>query len=856
MTRSAYSKPPGDQFQQSTFRTEKSVSGLPAGSDREKEQALPEGAATPNSVSRDGKPADKAQGVGQRSLPYGKFNGPESGSGTVEKSRTKPLPGEQYGSPSKDDYGYLTRRTMTGSVLEVMASAVADEWIESDIVAYKARKRGPSSYKPHAFGWRRHRQKPQQRNKRRKRYRVRRSRELQQAKRRYRTRYRTNPRFKRRRTLCRKSPNRCKMRSSPRPKKVASVEFTAAVPFLYGCDLHEGFIVEVTPEGHLVLELEDGTETTLSATAFVATVVFLDDADIDAVDYLIESSDADEPYGDPTEADVAAAASLHRVTAPVEGTPDEQLEAIFEAVMSGCEGEDVTRVAHDTFQYDKTPASELSNNWMNRKEPTREVSDTRPYKENAPGQWTHSRKEQTHMPSDGVDTSPNPAYYQGGSGKVIPDDMRLTAAWGPVLHRTAGIFQAPPVLVSAIERWAVSMYAGHVLAWAQSGLSTMRGDSSEEAREELADIRARFQGKVEALKSPGDTVVISAPKMTPGGTVEQYNIGVRLQEPEVYLLDVSDNRPTFRSREVVAFPKSLSGVVHQVMAPTRFSVLGQLEVLIDRHGSHSWYEDVDLVKMSLIVVEARRYTDVAAPVKSIKRTDIPVNAKTLSGWRYSDRIPDDIDARLAQEGLSTIHVELNFNPRQTIAGQWDRTTATLEVDIPKYGAGLPYPLTVEEFRNGIKRLVGTIRHESQHAGQDVLRVAVGLPEVAGLPPRDVRNLRYNPSGIDPNPYNDRLPHTLRDIEFFPRIQDEVDDFVRTSNRIPPAARKRAMDVWVALLPAGFIEKSEFGLVIRPREFFSELRVSQPAKWRRAVAEFVAGVEAAGVRVPTARGVLS
>jgi hypothetical protein len=103
-------------------------------------------------------------------------------------------------------------------------------------------------------------------------------------------------------------------------------------------------------------------------------------------------------------------------------------------VLSGCVGAGVCRVAHDTFLYDKTPASELSNNWQNRKEPTREVADTRPYKENAPGQWTRNRKDQTHMPSDGADTSPNPTYYQGGSGKVIPDDMRLAAAWGDIIY--------------------------------------------------------------------------------------------------------------------------------------------------------------------------------------------------------------------------------------------------------------------------------------------------------------------------------------------------------------------------------------------------------------------------------------
>lgn len=414
MSRTAYSKPPGDQFQQSTFRTEKSVSGLPSGSDREKEQVLPEGSATPKSVSKDGNPSDKGQGVGQRALPYGTFNGPSSGSGTVEKSRTKPVPGEQYGTPSKDDYGYITRRTMTAD----------DDGVESDIVAV-------GGYVPKPFGWRRHRQRGQTFIKRRKRYRRNRNRELQKARRRYRTKYRLSPRFKQRRKMCRKYPNRCKMRQTPRPKR-ATVGEVDAVPFLYGCDLRQGFVVDVTPDGLLVLQLEDGSETTLAATAFVSTVMFLDESDINVVDYLVESSDVDDPYRDATAEDVASAVSLHRVDVPADGTPDEQLDAIFEAIMSSCEMPD--RVAHDTFLYDQTPASELSNNWTNRKEPTREVADTRPYKENAPGQWTRSRKDQTHQPSDGGYQDPNATYYQGGSGKVIPDDMRLAAAWGKLAY--------------------------------------------------------------------------------------------------------------------------------------------------------------------------------------------------------------------------------------------------------------------------------------------------------------------------------------------------------------------------------------------------------------------------------------
>jgi hypothetical protein len=843
MRRLSYSKPPGDQFQQSTFRTEKSVSGLPSGSDREKEQALPEGAATPNSVSSDGKPADKAQGVGQRALPYGTFNGPASGSGTVDKARTKPVPGDQYGSPSKDDYGYLTRRTMTGA---------DSEGLEADIVAYKPRKHGPSSYKPHPFGWRRHRQKPQQRAQRRKLYRVRRSRELQQARRRYRTRYRMSARFKQRRKLCRRFPNRCKMRPNPRPK-TAHVDVTPnAIPFLYGCDLHQGFVVDVTLEGQLVLELEDGTETTISATAFVATVLFLDDTDIDAVDYLLESSDAEEPYGDPTVLDVAAASNLHRIAAPAEGTPDEQLDAIFEVVMSECEKGEAVRTAFDTFLYDQTPASELSNNWLNRKEPTREMSDTRPYRENAPGQWTRNRKEQTHTPSDGADTSPNPTYYQGGSGKVIPDDMRLAAAWGRTI--VGGVFEAPPGLIAAIEAWALPLYAGHILDWLQPKLKSMGRDVAGAALTDLARIRAEFPAAVASLQRPADSVVITAPKVKHDGTVRTYYIGIKMMEPDVYLLDIGDKRPTFRRQEVLNFPKAMSNVIHDVAGTGKYSVVSQLEDIARRVSDSRKLDKPDdqlLVDLSLIQREARRYTDKAMTVKSVRNTKIPLTDAILSGWRYSDRLPPDALERLRAAGHSDIGVQLNFNPNESIAGGWYPDQFNIELYIPRYLAyGLPYPFNLEQFKAGITQLRDTIRHEVQHAGQTILKIALGLKEQGGLPPRAIRDLRYNPSGARPGyPLQN---HAERDVEFHTRLQDEIDAFVFMAPRIPMNVRARALAAWTGTGPV--VRGSELGTPgesgIMIREFFSALKAVQRKKWLRAVFEFVSGVRAAGIRVPT------
>lgn len=1176
MRRESYSKPPGDQFQTSTFRTEKSVSGLPTGSDREREQALPAGAATPNSVSRDGGPADKGQGVGGRSLPYGTYNGPASGSGTPEKARTKGVPGDQYGTPSKDDYGYLTRRTMTGA--------------ESDVVAYEPRKRGPSSYAPHPLGWRRHRQKPTVRNKRRKNYRRRRSQELMQARRRYRTRYRNNPRFKRRRDWCRKNPNRCKMRTTPRRRVAAD----PAIPFLYGCDLEQGYVVGVSANGSLILERADGLETLVSVTAFVRTAVFLDDSDIDAVDRLVDSSEAEDPYGDPTPGDVAAAAALHRVAVPPEGTPEAQLDAIFEAIMDGCG--DNMRTAFDTILYDQAPASERPSTWMDRDEPTREVADTHPYSENAPGQWTHTRKEQTHVPSDGADTSPNPTYYQGGSGKVIPDDMRLAAAWGPTMHRTAsnlsdfgfdefddvepgattpayqaeldferqvghpsqqmmlnemlvrdpevvrvadhrfryvaphrawfihtgmddaaarrfgarafrglvgrrnvpahlpalhqvplwvgtadgralrvdpprgksgnvtsdnmrlarfdlapmspldgvfvdfgstrfddpietdeqggfrvrvsridldgnvvrdpgvavfmpqgwpftdvisasvsdvrlddtvgmrfrdgrliitgratysvqaewgdtdernipvrglmalspaferrldgmqapppdvgtvspagddsrvgvlidllgrvgdwgkplvtqaieslragrtldedtlkglrhrlyrsnmrdeadmfrtasdrtaGVFQAPPALVAAVDAWAVSQYAGHVLAWVQSKLDGIRHDPTEDALVELARVRAEFPAAVASLRNPSDSVVISAPKVDSDGTVGVRYIGVRMVEPEVYLLDVGDKRPTFRRREVVNFPKAESNVIHDVVGAGKYSVIGQLE---DRARRQAEFRKIDvpndalLVDLLLIRNEARRYADKASDERVIRATYFPLTDAMLSGWRYADRLPPDAIERLHAEDKSRISVALNFKPRQDAAGFWNSERFIIDLYVPTYryrGIQSLYPATVEEFKGGIAELRRVIRHEVQHAGQDILKIALGLRELGGLPPRDTRNLQYDPSGNRPG-YRQQA-HPERDVEFHTRLQDEIDSFVSTSHRIPIKSRARAVKLWTGLKPT----TSE-----APRQFFRTMMVTQPKKWARAVAEFVAGVRAAGVYIPS------
>jgi hypothetical protein len=424
----SYQGPAGDAFGISSYRTEKSVSGLPSDSDREKQTVLPEGSATPKSV--------KPSGM-DRSLPEGHYNGPASGSGVPDRPRTKGVPGDQYGTPYKNDYNMLTRRTMTARIANrvLMAAMMEvagtddlsllddlDDDSMSDVMAL-TRQRRPYRSKPRNF--RLHTQRSTNRRDRSRRYRQQRSKERAKHKQWYR-RVKNNPAFKRRRQDLRKNPMRHKKIRSPRPtKRHASVELN--IPILMGPNLVEGWMTGVSPDGRVWYESDNGEQAgSLSATAFLRAAVFEDDDDVEDVVWAIDQSDADEPYGELTHQDVVDAAAMHDVVAPVGASPEAEMDQLMQSVVAMW---DMPRMAHDTILYDQQPPSELSNNWMNREQPTREVPDTgnRPYKENAPDQWTRTRMEPTHEPTPPGFVEPNEGYFEGGSGKVIPDNLKHAA---------------------------------------------------------------------------------------------------------------------------------------------------------------------------------------------------------------------------------------------------------------------------------------------------------------------------------------------------------------------------------------------------------------------------------------------
>lgn len=160
--------------------------------------------------------------------------------------------------------------------------------------------------------------------------------------------------------------------------------------------------------------------------------------------------------------------------------------------------------------------------------------------------------------------------------------------------------------------------------------------------------------------------------------------------------------------------------------------------------------------------------------------------------------------------IEKIKVELLFpgacHTRRT--GQWQPAARTLQVDLPRLGINSP---TWANFQACMRRIDKLLRHELMHVSQTVMS---SNAVKAGLPSPKVQTKVYSSNGYAYR--KKRLIHALRDIEFYPRIQDEIQAFAQT----------------------GVFTREEIHQRVGNREFFVRLRAHQPEKWKIAVREFV------------------
>lgn len=155
-----------------------------------------------------------------------------------------------------------------------------------------------------------------------------------------------------------------------------------------------------------------------------------------------------------------------------------------------------------------------------------------------------------------------------------------------------------------------------------------------------------------------------------------------------------------------------------------------------------------------------------------------------------------------------------------------------------------------QFRTFLQDLSDTVEHELIHYTQDILRklsenAEAGLPSTR-TPDRDQgRDRDYSEEGSAAH----RL-HALDDVEFYSRLKDEVREFLRKISELPDTVEGH--DFWVRarkmfVSDPSTAREGEIGgtlidggrtPTIEPSFFFTVLREDAPAKWRKAVGEFL------------------
>ena len=511
-------------------------------------------------------------------------------------------------------------------------------------------------------------------------------------------------------------------------------------------------------------------------------------------------------------------------------------------------------------------------------------------------------------------------------------------------RREAGIFEAPPAMLKAVEEWMLGAYAGHVLAAVDARLegATNATRSLVDARREMMSIRGNLARDVGKLDTFG--AVLRLPVVRPKVTsLERTWVGIRTS-PDVYrkagmntmpwdtkvgdpipkdgtpLYEVTQSakRIVFSGYPLITDPDKVLRWAYDVYD----RAIGLLDLRIEQlAGKSTGATDTSIVELHLVRRECLKYTTKAKRYTTKASTTFPVD---LTGWKYlrgsplvnkvnkkidlhnkalAEQIaeakvdlkraevyatqlkrhtdqdaqnkardeltglfwaaykveqyvrngqkmeamvrrgpfrdvwvpvdkaalefkalvgPDDLVGALADIGWRKITVFLDFKGHQKRGGQWRPLERELEVDAPPLGY-----TTLKGIQTAISAIRDTVRHEMQHCGQDLLRELVGSTEDAGLPSASIRDPKYDPSGDPRGRGNKRQEHALRDVEFYPRLADEVVEFIQYSLGIPKKSWGMAAKKWV-----GGSEK----------HFFGALRKSAPDKWKKAVAEFFKGVE--------------
>jgi len=254
--------------------------------------------------------------------------------------------------------------------------------------------------------------------------------------------------------------------------------------------------------------------------------------------------------------------------------------------------------------------------------------------------------------------------------------------------------------------------------------------------------------------------------------------------------------------------------------------------IFEKSDSEGWWDTSNVVKSlpegpsEPRIEDWNRYGYGTSPYKTIDDAQAEMEERLTTG---------DVGTILAANKFTELTCEVWFKKHTTRGGVWKSSDMTLQIDVWH-----PRPRTVPQFEKGLFEIRRILRHELQHVGQDALRIILGLQEDAGLPPKEIREPGYKPSGRkEKSRSTQRIKHPRRDVEFQTDLSDAVDRFER-------ALRKRRKTEWRQYL------RQFVGIEDTRRwtnDFFRTWKQTNPDKWRKAVKEFVAEIGRRGIQIP-------
>ncbi len=468
-------------------------------------------------------------------------------------------------------------------------------------------------------------------------------------------------------------------------------------------------------------------------------------------------------------------------------------------------------------------------------------------------------------------------YMEGKSVGNILASARIP------LSKRAALMDIPPKMVEDTSTWVRQAHANLCLALyrppppegqVEAELAALKGLEAEARRDAKALLAGswddtakaeeamlpRWDGRklwlrLSATDGPAKGILFIARRTQPGHWAYGINVqGWRRSPPQV---------PGMAPGSGYALSTVLSKLAERINELTEFHRLPRAE-------DYRRHEELETA-MRKAAAGAPPFDIAEMDASYSQEKELPVD---ISGWKYE---------RLAAPNLpwNRYIVEVAPQaPRDAAAAYHAHVSARGRVPeqparIVVYAGRLLRPFSAKIFGMEQENLTQSVRHEMVHLAQDLLKGALRLRMLAGLPPMGVREPGLDPSGFArPSQrrlrrqrklwpestftgYREdalRIKHQLRDVEFQSNLRDSIEEWRRQAAQMDSAQRLQFLRFWVKGDHTGYYDQGGVPTAVFAgsdvfRTLYNEARHDRTKRDRWAAAVRIMSKEVADMLYP-------